>query len=97
MLGRVSAALILSALASLGSATSAYADQFQIRDRATRTPIGFLKLGAGGRTYYTDNQGRVIIDLARGAYTVDLTYKDRPRRIPIQIDGAQVLKSIDLD
>jgi|SRR5690349_8402489 hypothetical protein len=97
MLGRVSAALILSALASLGSATSAYADQFQIRDRATRTPIGFLKLGAGGRTYYTDNQGRVIIDLARGAYTVDLTYKDRPRRIQIQIDGAQVLKPIDLD
>jgi hypothetical protein len=97
MLARASGVLVLSALASLGSPTSAYADQFQVRDRATRTPIGFLKLGAGGRTYYTDNQGRVIIDLARGAYTVELTYKDRPRRIPIQIDDAKVLKSIDLD
>jgi len=97
MLARASGVLVLSALAGLGSPTSAYADQFQVRDRATRTPIGFLKLGTGCRTYYTDNQGRVIIDLAHGAYTVDLTYKDRPRRIPIQIDGAQVLKSIDLD
>ena len=97
MFARASCVLVLSALATLGAATSAYSDQFQVRDRATRTPVGFLKLGAGGRTYYTDNQGRVIIDLSRGAYTVELTYKDRPRRIPIQIDGAQVLKSIDLD
>jgi hypothetical protein len=77
--------------------TSAYSDQFQVRDKKSGTPIGSLKLGVGGQVFYTDYQGRVIIDLARGAYTVDLTYRGSARKIPIQVDGAQFLKPIELD
>jgi hypothetical protein len=88
---------ILALAGCLASTVSAHADQFQLRDRASRTPIGFTKLGVGGQTFYTDKLGRVSIDLPHGGYTVQVTYKGRPQTPSITIDGAQVLKPIDLD
>ncbi|SRR6266508_491182 len=97
MLRRAGTSIAIFAVCYLGPVSSAYSDQFQIRDRATRSPIGFVKIGVAGRTFYTDNQGRVSIDLARGPYTIEIPYKGTTRRIAIQIDGAQVIKMIELD
>jgi hypothetical protein len=97
MLRRLSTSMIVSAVCCLGSVTSAYSDQFQIRDRASRAVVGFAKFEIAGRTFYTDYQGRVVIDLTRGGYTIEITYKGKLQKIPIQIDGARSMKTIDLD
>jgi hypothetical protein len=94
---RISSLVVICLAGCLASTISARADQFQLLDRATREPIGFTKLGVGGHTFYTDKLGRVSINLPRGGYTVEVTYKGTARTVPIQVDGAQVLKTIDLD
>ena len=75
----------------------AYADQFLVRDRGSQSPLGFIRIDVSNRSFFTDSQGRVSIDLPRGSYVLQITYQRRKRNVPVQIDGARFLKVIEVD
>ena len=81
-----------------------YADQFQIKYRSNDdwfyVAYSSVKIVDEERTVfegYTDQYGRITINLPHGDYNGEIFYREEWRRIRLNIDGSEELKVIYLD
>ena len=87
---------IFAIMLSLFAADVALADYFQIFDGSRPYYISYAPVTVGGRPVgYTDRYGRIRIDLDKGEYRGEITYRGRKIRLEFVIDGGRELKRVE--
>ena len=74
-----------------------YADQFQIIESSSGSPVGNVKVVVDNSQYFTDSHGRISVNLPQGAYKMQVHKGNGSSQMNVQIDNSNYLKKLYVD